>query len=63
MKKQISAIAIASVFAITFLFAVAATHLDARNLGIGSFNVQASVDQKSLEDLRDVGSGQYGGQA
>ena len=58
MKKQISAIAIASVFAITPLFAVAATHLSA-----GNQNVQASADHQSLQDLRDVGSGQYGGQA
>ena len=61
MKRQISAIAIASVFAITPLFAVAATHFEHRDLGVKN-NLLVKADNPRFDE-RDVGIGQYSGRA
>ncbi len=58
MKKQTTSIAIASIFAITALFAAAATHLDERELGIGEFNEQANFNHRASMK-RELGIGEY----
>ncbi len=62
MKKQTTAIAIASVFAVTSIFAAASTHLNDQELGIGEYNEQAHFNAPRLDE-RELGIGEYNEQA
>ncbi|MFK5925093.1 MAG: hypothetical protein QM483_00555 [Desulfuromusa sp.] len=58
MKKQTTSIAIASIFAITSLFAAAATRISDQELGIGNYNEVTHTNSPRLDD-RELGIGEY----
>ncbi|MCD6580576.1 MAG: hypothetical protein J7K90_02140 [Desulfuromusa sp.] len=62
MKKQMTSIAIASIFAFTALFASAATHLSDQELGIGEYGDHAHYNAPKLND-EELGIGEYGDHA
>ncbi len=62
MKKQTTSIAIASIFAVTSLFAAVATHITDMELGIGEYNEVTHNSSPRLDD-RELGIGEYSDQA
>ncbi len=62
MKKQTTSIAIASIFAITSIFAAASTGLNDQELGIGEYGDNASYNSPGLSD-EELGIGKYGDNA
>ena len=62
MKKQTTSIAIASIFAMTSIFAAAAVGLNDQELGIGEYGDNASYNSPGLSD-QELGIGKYGDNA
>ena len=56
MKKQTTSIAIASIFAITSIFAAAAVGLNDQELGIGEYGDNASYNSQGLSN-QELGIG------
>jgi hypothetical protein len=62
MKKQITSLTIASIFAVTSLFVLTAMQISDQELGIGEYGEQAHFTAPKLDD-RELGIGEYGEQA
>ena len=62
MKKQMTSIAIASIFAVTSLSVAAAVQISDQELGIGEYNEVTHYNSPRLDD-RELGIGKYSEQA